>query len=421
MKVEIKDKSQVLQEVVITVDAETAMKDYTKCLKKVGNKVVIPGYRKGKAPLSRVEKDYESHAGEEFYRTYIDKYYQQALKDNEMHPISEPVPQNIEWEKDQEFILTLTYEVEPTIEIATYEGLEVPFAPIPISTQLNQYIDSLRNRAAVSVDVDEPIEKNDIIETTVTLADSDIKREFLIDDSLGEKFVNDALGKKIGDEFATELENRLIDKDAKNPEEMVAVKVSIDSVRRTQLPEVNDDFAKDFEYDNVEDMMAKLTEELSVDNEKSNRENRRSNMLNKISDANDFEVPEIMIENYSYHMAKPYIEAYNIEAEKLLPMFKENAKKEVKNYYVLKTLIDVVTSEITDEFREEVIARFAKEEKKSVDEYKETRNEMIKSDDFEEILKTENLYRWLEEKNTFIDPPVEETPASEETETTPEA
>ncbi|MBN2829384.1 MAG: hypothetical protein JXR56_03565 [Candidatus Cloacimonetes bacterium] len=407
MKVEIKDISQVIQEAVITIDAETALKDYYSALKRVANKVVIPGFRKGKAPISRVEREYASYGEEEYYRVWIDKYYQQALKEGVMKPITEPVPENIEWEKEKEFVLTLRYEVEPQIVVSKYEGLEVPFAPMPIQVQLDNYIESLRNRASESVDVDEPIIEKDIIDATVTFEGNETKREFLIDPSLGEKFFADVLGKKIGDEFETELKKRLVTGD--NEEDMITLKIMVDAVRRIRVPELDDDFAKDYEYENMEDMMAKLTDELAVDNEKQNRENRRISLLNKIAEANPIEVPPSMIENYAHHLAEPYVNAYKIEAEKIVPMFMEEAKREVRNYFILNAVKELIPTEITEDFKAEMINLFALEAKMNIDEYKEMRADFIASEDFEEILKTELIYKWLEEKNTFVLPTAEET------------
>jgi trigger factor len=414
VKVEIKDISQVIQEAIITVDAETALKDYTAALKRVANKVVIPGFRKGKAPISRVEREYASYGEEEYYRVWIDKYYQQALKESEMQPITEPVPENVEWEKGKEFVLTLKYEVEPKIEITKYEGLEVPFAPMPVQVQIDNYIESLRNRASESVDVDEPVAEKDIIDATVYFNNDEIKREFLVDPSLGEKFFTDVQGKNIGDEIETEIKKRLVEDEEDKSEEMVEVKISIDAVRRVRVPEVDDDFAKDYEYENLEDMMAKLSEELSVDNERQNRESKRINLLAKIAEANPFEVPPSMVDNYAHHMAEPYVNAYKIEAEKIVPMFMEEAKREVKHYYLLHTVRDLIEVEITDDFRAEMIARFATEAKRTVEEYKEARADFINSDDFEEMLKTELIYNWLEEKNTFVLPTTEETTGEQE-------
>ncbi len=421
MKIEINNKSQVLQEAVITVDADQALKDYNKALKKVSNKVVIPGFRKGKAPLSRVEKDYEPQIVNEYYNTYIDKYYQQALEEGDFHPMTEPTPTNIDWEKGKDFVLTLTYEIEPTIELTKYEGLEVPFKPMPIDAQLDSYLEQLRQRGSTQVDVDEPVMERDIIDVTVTQGEVATQRELLVDPSLGDDLYNGLLEKKIGDEFETKMKARLIDKDAENGEEEVEVKISVDAVRRVKLPEIDDEFAKDYEYENLEDMKAKLAEELKVDNDKTNRETGRSNILVKISEENEFEVPKVMVDNYAYHMAKPYIDAYNMEAEKILPMFQPEAQREVKHYFVLKTLKDMIEVDYDDAFKAEMIERFALEAKKTIDEYKETQKSFIESDDFEDVLKTEKLYRWLEEKNTFVEPVVEEPKQDEEPETAPEA
>ncbi len=421
MKIEINNKSQVLQEAVITVDAETALKDYNKALKRVANKVVIPGFRKGKAPLTRVEKDYEPQIVNEYYNTFIDKYYQQALEEGDFHPMTEPTPTNIDWEKGKDFVLTLSYEIEPTIELKKYEGLEIPFKPMPIDAQLDNYLEELRQRGSTQIDVDEPVMEGDIIDVTVTVGEDSIQRELLVDPSLGEELFNSLLEKKIGDEFDSKMRARLFDKDAKDPEEEIEVKISLDAVRRVKVPELDDEFAKDYEYETLAEMREKLAEELQVDNDKANREAKRSNTLVKIAEENEFEVPQVMVDNYTYHLAKPYVEAYNIEAEKIMPMFKPEAEREVKHYFVIKALKEMLETDYDEDFKNEMIERFALEAKKTVEEYKETQKSFIESEDFDDVLKTEKLYRWLEEKNTYVEPVVEEPKNEEEPEIAPEA
>jgi trigger factor len=75
VKVEVKEISQVVKELTLTVEAEKVNKDYKKALQKVSKMAPpIPGFRKGKAPLSAVEKNYGEYIKEELYKDFFDKY-----------------------------------------------------------------------------------------------------------------------------------------------------------------------------------------------------------------------------------------------------------------------------------------------------------------------------------------------------------
>lgn len=131
MKVEVKEISQVVRELTLTVEAEKVAKEYQKALKKVSKMAPpIPGFRKGKAPMSAVEKNYADYVKDELYRDGIDKYLEEAVTEHDIKSISEFYPMSIEWEKGEDLVAVFKFEVNPEIVFDNIEGVEVPFKEI---------------------------------------------------------------------------------------------------------------------------------------------------------------------------------------------------------------------------------------------------------------------------------------------------
>ena len=109
MKIEIKDISESVKELIININAEEALKEYNKILKKFKNYVVMPGFRKGKAPVDMIERNYGEHAKEEFYNQKLGDYYKTAIDEKKLKPVNQGEATNVEWEKGKDLIATFKY------------------------------------------------------------------------------------------------------------------------------------------------------------------------------------------------------------------------------------------------------------------------------------------------------------------------
>ena len=127
MKIKINDITQCEKELVLTIDAKDASADYNSVLAKFKNYVTIPGFRKGKAPLGKVERMYGDHAKEEFYNQKIGDYFKKALEERQINPVNQGEAKDVKWEKGTDLVVTFSYEIMPEVKVSKYKELEVPF------------------------------------------------------------------------------------------------------------------------------------------------------------------------------------------------------------------------------------------------------------------------------------------------------
>ena len=88
MEIKINEISSVQHEVTFAIEADIANSVYKKSLRKIGKFTAIPGFRKGKAPLSMVENMYGDYIRQDFYDTMMDEYYPKALEEKKLNPIN---------------------------------------------------------------------------------------------------------------------------------------------------------------------------------------------------------------------------------------------------------------------------------------------------------------------------------------------
>ncbi|MDO9578789.1 MAG: trigger factor [Candidatus Cloacimonadales bacterium] len=418
MKVDIKDISQCVKELTITIEATEALQDYHKTLSKFKNFVAIPGFRKGKAPLTMIERTYGDKVKEEYFNQKLNDYYKQALEENDLHPINPGEAKEIEWEKGQDLVMVFTFEVMPQIKVEKYKGLKIPFEPTKFKdAMIDETIEDFRHKTATEETV-ETSEINDQISVTIKFLDDEgketkqINRQFILGDNSYSKIMNKNLtGVKVGDEIKTKLFTKSeestdseITDNLKDREFLVEVK----EIKRKVLPELNDDFAKDLEYDSLEILREKIAEELKIKIEKDNGERKRQAISTALIQENPFDLPPSFVKSYAEDLAKPYAEAYKMELDKIVPIYETIAAFNLKNHYLLDELKKLEKIEISDEDKEAMIAEAAENLKLDVAKYKEMYKKQIESDDFKYSLEEKKLMDFLEKNSKFVSYPKED-------------
>ena len=427
MKIEVKNISTTVNELTLTVPAEDAAKEYNKVLNSFKKMVVIPGFRKGKAPQHMLEKLYGEHAKEEFFNQKLGVFYKKALDTENITPINQGEVVDAKWEKGSDLVAVYRYEVMPEIKVENYEGLEVPFEETPFKPEMIEAtLEDFRKQMGSEEEIDVATANGDVITAKFKFLDEDknvtkeINRTFALGDNVYCASFNSKLaGSKIGDE----VETLLFTKADKHEDEEITSDlfgkkflVEVTGITRQILPEINDDFAKDLEYDSLDEMKAKLEEELKGRLDKENFNRKREAILAKLIEANPFELPKSMLENYAHSMAKPYAEQYNMEIDQLVPIYMQMAEFNMKSHYILDEYKKSVNLEITDEDKEVIIKEAADNMKIDVAKYKELYAKQIEDEDFTYAAAEKKVIDQIAAASKFVAVPVAETTEADEKE-----
>jgi len=421
VKVEIKDISQVQKEMVITIEVEQAAKDYNMILNKVKKHVSLPGFRKGKTPLALIERNYADYIKEEFYNQKIGEYYKEALDQVDVNPINKGEAVNIEWEKGKELVATFRFEVMAEVKVEKYLDLEVPYEKMKFKkSMVDETVETFRQKMASELDKEIVEQDNKLGLTLNFLSDTGeitkhIDREIVQGKNQYSKSFNSKLvGMKVNDEIKSKLftanqkvEDSDITEDLKGKDFLVKV----NSIKKVELPELNEDFAKDLEYESLEKMLAQIETDLKARLENENKSRLKEAITAKLVEVNPLEVPDSMVTSYAESMAKPYAESYKMDLEQIIPFYKQMAEFNMKSHYIMEELINKEKIEITESDIEEMTAEAALNMKMDIDKYKEMYKKQIDSEDFKRAIKEKKIIELIEKSCKFVPYPKEDKKA----------
>jgi len=419
VQVEIKQLNAVNKEVQITVEAERAMKSYNKFLGKASKEVSVPGFRKGKAPLAMVERMYADRVIDLFYKEMVDECFDAACEEHGIHYLHYPNVKDITWEKDQEMQIVVEIESEPIVEFKQLTGMQVPCTLIELDDEIDKYIESLRKENSLMNDVEDSIQKGDEVEAEITILVDDESKVFnnvhINLEAETNAFLVDKLeNKNIGDVVEMTMSGTdaivLLEMDGLSHEATYPVKMMINAILRKTIPELNDDFAKDLEFDNVADMRAKISVELSPGVEHRNINIRQHAYITKLFIDNPFPLPERTLD---YIVQKETEKVTDARWKRFYEyQVKMQVSQEMISLYVMNNLKSINEVEITEEAKSDFIAHLAILEDMSAEQFVDKRKSYIESNRFAEELKDYILLTQLTAQNEYI-PVSEESPMEE--------
>ncbi|MGM0396082.1 MAG: trigger factor [Bacillota bacterium] len=336
----------------------------------------IPGFRKGKVPRKIIEMNY----GEEiFYEDAINILlpvaYSEAIEELELEPVDSPEVDVEEIKQGEPVRVNFSVDVKPEVKLGDYSEIELEKVDYSVTDEMIQAeLDKARDMNSRMVDAgDREIKEGDIL--TIDFEGFVDGEQFpggtaedqTLEIGAGQfipGFEEGLVGKSKGDEVDIEVtfpeeyhEEPLKGKPA-------IFKVNIKEVKTKELPELDDEFAKDVsEFDTLEEYKNSLKEEIqkSLDNQK--RIETENNLVDKVVEISEVEVPEGMIQsqveneikdfeyrvkNQGFEMDQ-YLELTGTTKEDLELNFRPMAEKRVKADLVLEAIADAEKLAVTDE------------------------------------------------------------------------
>ncbi|MBC8526212.1 MAG: trigger factor [Candidatus Cloacimonetes bacterium] len=394
MKIDLKKLADCKRKLTITIPNEIVDQDYQTTVRKYRNYLSIPGFRKGKAPLSMVENKYKEQIKTDYLDEYLPKYYKNAIlkleKDN-IFPVSQGTMEDSVWSPGKELNASFILEVSPSIELKKYKNFEINFEPEKATPQMiDNELKALQNNYAKVIDKDSPAENQDLIYYKMEKYGGEQLKEkkessYIIGNKIfGEKFDKAVLGTKIDDIINTVFEIPSSKQNEKPKIKNVVLKIS--SVKKIEMPKLNDEFAKDVgDYKTLEELKNEIKKGLEVQIRIRNDREKTSLILQEIIKLNPFEVPKSFIENYISEMIKKdkykekNISQENLEKMKMI--YRKNAVKELKIFYILQKLREIENVEVSDKEIENEIKKSAERLSMDVDKYKKLYEKQINKEE----------------------------------------
>lgn len=378
--VKIEDISSVKKKLLFDIPWTDVKNELDTVYRKVGRTAKIKGFRPGKIPRAILEVYYREQAEGETVSNIVNKYFWETLQEKKIPSVTQPQIEQKGIEKEKDFTFSATIEVEPIIDPKDYLGLYLEKEdPAVTEEEFEMRLQSIRQMFATMEDIleDRGIAGGDfvVLDFAGSIDGKQVKdltsENYLLE--IGSKtsvlgFEDQLIGLKKGESKSVIVKFPDTYHVSELAAQNVAFSVRIKEIRVKNVPEIDDNFIKNFEkYETLDALKADIRKRLEEEKRtKSDGEFEKSISI-EILKKNDFEVPESYVDRQIYYMmldTQRKMVSGGMDPKKaaefsvkLHDQFREEATKIVKAVLLVKNIarkerINVIDDEINDKIRE---------------------------------------------------------------------
>ena len=373
------------QKITFDADHDTFEAAINKVYKKAAKNITVPGFRKGKAPRSLVEKMYGK---EVFYEDAVNEIipnaYTEAIKDETRVIVSRPEFE-VESIGEDGVVISATYYTKPEMEISDYLGIAVerPVSPVE-DKEIDAELERVQNRNSRMIEItDRPAQNGDL----VTIDFEGFVDGVPFEGGKAEKhqlklgsgqfipgFEDQVAGHSVGDKFDVVV-TFPADYHAENLAGKEATfKCVLHEIKFNELPVLDDDFAKDVsEFDTLDEYKADIRKKLEEEHKKHSDNHMDENIINALIERLKGEIPECMFENETENFVRDYdnrlrmngldLATYfkytGLDLDKLRAQMRPDAERQVKTRLALEKIAQLENISASDEEIDEEYKRLA--------------------------------------------------------------
>lgn len=418
MKTDIKklEKSQI--EIEFELTSEEFLEHYNHTLEHLKHHVKVDGFRDGKVPAKIAEEKIKPEiilmeAGDHT----VQHVYSDYIRENKIEAVGHPEVKIVKIAKGSPFVFKAIVTVLPEVELPDYKeiaksikGQDVEVSEEEIKSAIN-YLQKTRAKMSLKNDV---AEKGDFVEIEYScpLLENGkvIKDQFILGEGgMIMDFENNLIGLKDGQEKEFKVD---FPENSQFAGKVGEFKVKIVSVQKMELPEINNEFAKQLgAFDSLVALQTSTKDGLLAEKKEGEKQRRRAEILSKITEKAKFDIPEIMVKYEQERLFEDlkeriqatvrgitfeqYLSSVKKTEEEIKETYKKEAEKRLRGFLVLRQLgkqenVDVSDKEVEEEV-EKSIKNYSKEELSQIDinELKEYTKGVIMNEKIFQIL--ENL------------------------------
>ena len=432
--VEKKDNNTAIFQV--EVDADAFEQAVNKAYKKLKNSIYVAGFRKGKAPRVVIEGMYGADIfHDEAVQDMAPEAFEYAVKEEDLNTVGTPSVADYNVDENKVCTITFTTDLYPVVTLGEYKGIEAPYAePVVTDEEIDQQVEDTRKRNARYIDVERPVKEGDTIVFDFEGFVDGVPFE-------GGKAENYSL--EIGSGmFIPGFEDQLVGMEAETDGEVnvtfpeqydpklagkdATFKVKIHAVREPQLPELDDEFAKDVsEFDTLDEYKADLKAKTLERKTEGAEADFKNAVISKAIENMEVSIPESMIAekideflmNYADSMGargmsrENLLKAMGLDDATFSAMMRPAAERQVQADLLLEAVAKAENIEATEEDKNEFYNKLAADYGEEAEKIKGMIDENLMVQDIVHRKAADVMY----DSAVKTEPkPDEETPAADE-------
>lgn len=399
----------------IEISPENANKEIEKAYTEIQSQVRLDGFRQGKAPINLIKEKFADEAKNKAIENIIRGTVLDALEKEKFLPLDFPVVEEFDYEVGQILKYRFTAECHPKVEIKDYKEIPVKKEIFKITdASLSESLDALRERNARLIpSVSGEVKTESFVFVDYEAFDEEGKalpsitaKNHMLDlgsENTVKGFQEALKGAKTGEERDAKVEYPADYPNKDLAGKKITFKTKVNEIKEKELPELNDDFAKDMGLENLEELKTKVKEAIEAEEKRRQEMDTEKQIVEYLIEKNKFDVPvslvnyqkEKLIERMSNYFQqqgapKEYIEK---QIEQGQEKFKEEAEKNVRLSYILNTIYtneNLAVTEADIEAEKEKMKASNPGREDAVDKYFVEKKENI-----DLALKEEKLFKYL--------------------------
>ena len=416
--------------IVVEIDKELMETGINKAYMKARKSIMIPGFRKGKAPRKMIEAMYGAHV---FYEDGLEEIFPEiydfaVAKQESFKAIGRPSLTDMQIADDNTVTLTLTTDVYPEVTLGQYKGLEVEKAePVVTDAQVQAELDNMAQNVASTENVERAAEMGDTANIDFEGFDNGVPFEGgkgegfdlkLGSHSFVPGFEEQIVGMNVGEEkdiditFPEDYHKELAGK-------AVVFHVKLNKLTVTIVPQQDDEFAKDVsEFDTLEELkadikakaMEKATKQLESSFENAAIEKAAENTTVDMPNALVEKELDIQMERFGYQLQmsgysmEQYAKMMGGDVNTMRNAFRPTAEKQAKISVTLEKIAEVENISVTEEDITEELENMANQYEMDVEKIKE----LVPTEELTESLKTRKAVKIIVDSAVAVTPKAEE-------------
>ncbi len=381
-EITVEDVKPSRKKLHIEVPFEKVKKKKDELIERLRKTVNIRGFRKGKVPKDVIVKTYKKDIEEDVQRELMTEAYEFAVSEHKIEAVMDPVFTGVVFEEDKPFSFDILVDVKPVIELKEYKGIEVEKREIEVKDEdIEKTLKQLQEAFATLEDIDGEAKEGDVAVLEVKTFSKETNypiKDFAGDNlyvELGKKQMIEEIEKEVYGMKAGETKKVEASFDKDYPLRSlkgkdVIFEISLKSLKGKKLPEIDDELAKKInnKFNSLEDLKNDIKERLKENKEKEEIDRQKEEILNKLLEEYDFDLPESLVNQETNQLMGEYVQnmyymGADINSDEFKPQnlrkrFEGEAKKRVKTTFLLlaiaeKENLDVSSEEITNAIAQE--------------------------------------------------------------------
>ena len=415
--------------VVVEIDKELMESGVNKAYMKARKNIMIPGFRKGKAPRKMIESMYGAHV---FYEDGLEEIFPQvyefAVIGQELKAVGRPSLTDMQISDDNIVTLTLTTDVYPEVTLGDYKGLEVERAEVTVTDeQVQAELDRMAQNVASTETVERPAQLGD----TANIDFEGFDNGVAFNGGKGEKhdlklgsgsfvpgFEEQIVGMSAGEEKDIDI-TFPEDYHAELAGKAVVFHVKVNAVTTTNVPEQDDEFAKDVsEFETLAELKADIRAKAEERATKQANAAFEQACVDKASENATVELPNGLIEaeldnqmeRFAYQLqmsgysVEQYAKMMGGDMATMRNAFRPAAEKQAKSNVTLAKIVEVEGITVTDEDLAAEYEAMAKEYDMDVEKIKS----MVPESEIKTGLETRKAVKVITDSAIAVAPKAEE-------------